>query len=491
MGQPLLDRLPATVRLLVRRIATALAGAVVVGILALLASYALERVGMRLYWGHPDLVPLFLYDAATLVAMLPALMLARGFNFLSRGSDGAREVDIIWDASRVDRAEYLLAWLIVGALIGLALPLLCRRARLLLKVVALPIAVVACLVAVLAIERAVFGRRISQQASQLPPPPSSYRGPTVAPLEGFLVDELSGFPPPEPPPKEEAGASCGDRDSALLSQTVGGRTYQIVEGRDDWGPWQYALIAAEGSQPARALGPFLPGLCGEGFAALDLEASRTFVSAGRLEWIVRESADWRDIAHKRRPTESGRAWRCSLPLSAYERDSDSDDLTDIEEAALLTQPGASDTDGDGIPDGRDSAPHGWYKGSAGQAGLVRDLLSADPGAAAGPFAVRSAESFAVLIEPQQPLHIDSSRTVWMTLTPEEQLVFRARAGVGERWTFCGVRSGEQEILFFRRLALTSQSFVSHGLAGRGYLVAAYRCPNGRWRPLFSWLMWLS
>jgi len=52
-------------------------------------------------------------------------------------------------------------------------------------------------------------------------------------------------------------------------------------------------------------------------------------------------------------------------LEEVERDSDGDGWTDIEEARIGTNPHAVDTDGDGIPDGRDVCP--LYEGSGPQA----------------------------------------------------------------------------------------------------------------------------
>jgi hypothetical protein len=54
--------------------------------------------------------------------------------------------------------------------------------------------------------------------------------------------------------------------------------------------------------------------------------------------------------------EKDKLLRC--PLSELFRDTDSDGLTDVEEARLGTDPTNADTDGDGVPDGADPAPLG-------------------------------------------------------------------------------------------------------------------------------------
>jgi hypothetical protein len=56
------------------------------------------------------------------------------------------------------------------------------------------------------------------------------------------------------------------------------------------------------------------------------------------------------------PRQPRRGFYLDMPLSALERDSDGDGLTDLEEQRLLTDPEAADTDHDGLADGVDPMP---------------------------------------------------------------------------------------------------------------------------------------
>lgn len=252
-------------------------------------------------------------------------------------------------------------------------------------------------------------------------PPFGYSGPDWRLPEGFTVREISAeeylsINKVEPAPfKDDRGREV------LLEHKAGTEEYRICYDSD--GPWFYTLEKRQtGETEWRRLGPMLISSGNEGVPVFDLAASRNFIHEHKLEWILYQGREFsfnlQYPAHKREKADNGKMWLCCLPLETFKKDRDSDGFTDMEEAIILTNPERSDTDGDGIPDGKDPSPLGWYRSNGTRASLQSAVIRYGEKKHSSSHHA-GYDRMDLIISPGPRIHIEHPGTIYLTLTEDE------------------------------------------------------------------------
>ena len=108
----------------------------------------------------------------------------------------------------------------------------------------------------------------------------------------------------------------------------------------------------------------------------------------------------------------------SFDLAALERDQDGDGLTDLQEAVLLTDPRAADSDADGIPDGADTNPRVKRSEASGALSeLIAEVVRAE-----------NREGGLVILELDQKVDFPSLDLRLLTLSKDAAKDYQARFG---------------------------------------------------------------
>jgi len=401
--------------------------------------------------------------------------------------------------------RYVFSWVVSGAIFGIVFLSWAKRPlKRFLKITIILVVILGVISVIVLVDRIPW---IKGQETPIHPPPG-YSGAYLSLPYGFKVEEISGKFYKDKHKTQtllrasgkaaSTGSNSTQNTVKNLTQEIGDTEYRLVSCRD---PWTYSILKkAKSDSEWELFGPFLPCLGIEGFPVFDLTDNSNFIEDDCIKWIIRESDPNDEVnrvmpAHKRSIRRNGKIWRCSIPLAAYSSDDDNDKLTDIEEAALLTDPNKPDTDGDGILDGNDSSPLGWYKSSKGSFGLYGDTIEnmikpyfpRDKGIGRMP----SFGTIDIIESSDIRLHADVSGVMLLTINNEEERIFRNRVGLSEIWGIVNTKSPSQEIFLFGLLGLISVESHSGGLEGSGRIFLCLRTFKGHWKIIFSQTIWVS
>ena len=333
-----------------------------------------------------------------------------------------------------------------------------------------------------------------QNEEKLPKPPLEYTGPYFTLPKGFKLVEISNslfeqkyynsneFKDAEQ--LETVPSIKGQYEEVLFTTIDKGIQYRILcnFGNHDFDCclWIYSLWVKEKSNSSwKLLGPFLPCLGVKNFPVFDITANISFIKDGNIQWIIRERNPgeiFMTPAHKREIKNDGKIWKCSIPLSTYVNDSDNDQLTDIEEAALFTDPNHPDTDRDGIQDGRDLSPHGWCTINKGSIGLNRHILENILGKKSEQkkeHSIHSLKQIYFIESSGLRIHVDTE-FILLALKKNEERIFRNRIGVGESLIICNCYLTQGERFFFGAFGLIGFKYQCGVLNGKGLLIPWFR-----------------
>jgi hypothetical protein len=498
---------------------------------ALLFSLTLYIVNQRIIWSlsscfssslwfnglkHP--LHILTWNGIRFLCFLPAGL----FNFtldLIRGVGWAKEVSSAGAFTfYYERFETWLSavipWCIVGAILGISILFWAKRPfRRFLKINAMLFIILIILISLLFIERIPW----IKGNEPLPSPLPGYEKPVVSLPQGLKIVELSPSDYAKKYPHisqfDETRIQNDDwsrKGEILFTYTNRTKQYRLIyyfnrfenrpeENLDRYSvekkcPWVYSLWVKErGVHAWKLLGPFLPCVGFDDYPVLDLTAKIEYLKDDSLQWILRERKKeeyvWQP-AHLRPIKEDGKIWLCTLPLSIYTTDLDHDGLSDIEEAALLTDPLKPDSDGDGICDGLDSSPLGWFNDKKIDAGLEVSVLEK----------ILNPPHFHI-IDPKDSLSlnilkcsdlrpdINSSHNIILTLKDNEIGVFRNRNGTGEVHIICTYEFSKVHTFFFGLFGIVYYELRHGPLAARGLLAICVRTLKREWK-LIDYILWM-
>ena len=514
--------LPAGGRLLARlkRIAwCAFLGAAPAGLIGLVLDRLFWKVLMAhlsFWYGTEHLLGAVTAYGIYTLNFLPMALIARGFDLVFHPGeiDKVESVDhLVWIYTRqMPQWQPIIFWAIFGAFLGVLILSWSKH----------PLKRFLKISAVLAFSAAFIGSLflISEISwfkgkPAVAMPPSGLVKPSAKVPQGYELREISpgeegrkeGQKPQAMPAQRDLSWGFEYRGEVLLTFKEADAEYRLIynypfinndpaESFEYYSdekicPWVYSLWTRKKREHTwELLGPFLPCIGLEDFPVLDLGEGAARTKKGTLQWVVLErdrKKKYDDYfpAHMRQPKKGGRAWSCSLPLALYARDSDNDGLTDMEEAALLTDPFRDDTDGDGVIDGQDSSPHGWFKSKTGAAGLERCVLE---------YIYRAQKyhmdryrpSLFVLRYDELPPHLDFLDYRAMTLNSNEEGIFRNLNGTGKDHVICSMDVSKPKTLLFGLLGLIGYWNNKGQNAGIGFIAFCIRTAH-EWRPFHFYM----
>jgi len=484
-----------------------------------LIGFTLERLFWKAIGQGPDydlhhLLRIVARDGIWILYSLPMALIGYIFDLVVHPSETEKITSLdhmVWQYTRsMSRWRPVIFWLVLGAFLGVVV--LCwskRPLKRFLKINAV-LAISAILIASLFLISEITGRKDKPTIAEKP---LGLEGTTFRRPRGFELREIptgddrrsAWHKPQSPEDKSDEFRRFGYDPKILLAFAEEGTEYRLIYNYIDLKndpaeslefysvkkkcPWVYSFWTKKKREHTWILlGPFLPCLGFEDFPKFDLGEGMNIAKGGTLQWVVRErdrqkQGDEYNPAHLRQAIKGGKGWVSSLPMALYAQDSDNDGLTEIEEAALLTDPLKADTDGDGIIDGQDSSPHGWFKSKTGRAGMARCVL--EHIFRAQKYHMDTGQpSLFVLRYRDIPPQLDLPDRKALTLSPGEEKRFRSWNGTGENFTICSMDVSKPRTLLFGSLGLFGYWESKVPLAGIGNIAFCVRTFDKEWKPFY-------